>query len=432
MDQAGSALATPQEELLDARAHAESDVPAAVPAPPQWMHIARLLAGRRKLLLRNAGLAVVLSALLVLLLPPQYESTVRIMPPDQTAGASTVLAALAGRGVPEASLTAGLFGLKSTGATYVDVLRGPTVMSNLVRRFDLQRVYGTRYAKDAVDVLEQRTQVLEMRKSGIVSITVTDKDPARAQQMAQGYVEELDRIVSSVSTSAARRQRVFLDARVTAVTQDLENAERVLGDFSSSNMALDVREQTRAMVEAGATLQAQVIAAQAELSGLAQAYGDQNVRVRSVRARIAELQRQIARFGGTSAAPSPRVESDLYPPLKKLPALGVRWADLYREVKMQEKVLELLTQQRELARIEEAKEVPTVQVVDSPRFPEQKSWPPRTLLVALLTLATLGATAAWLLAAEAWRNLSDTDPRKSMLRDLRRALRPRRWRELLG
>lgn len=429
MDEARSALATPPEEPMDLRA-VESDMSSAVPGP-QWMHMTRLLVGRRRLLLRNAAVAMVLSAVLVLILPKQYESTVRIMPPDQTAGASTVLAALAGRGVPEASLTAGLFGLKSTGAMYVDVLRGPTVMHNLVRRFDLQKLYGRRYANDAADVLDQRTEILEFRKSGIISITVTDKDPARAQQLAQGYVEELDRIVSSVSTSAARRQRIFLDARVVAVTQELENAERALGEFSSSNMALDVREQTRAMVEAGATLQAQLIAAQAELRGLEQAYGDQNVRVRAVHARIAELQRQIARFGGTAATPSPRVESDLYPPLKKLPALGVRWADLYREVKMQEKVLELLTQQRELARIEEAKEVPTVQVLDAPRFPEKKSWPPRTLLVVLLTLATLCATAAWLLAADAWRNLNDTDPRKTMLRELRRALPPRRWKELL-
>lgn len=432
MDEARSALTTPPEEMVETRAAAESDDLPAVPVAPQWMQMTRLLVRRRWLLLRNTGVAVVLSAVLVFLLPKQYEATARILPPDQTAGASTVLAALAGRGVPEASLTSGLFGVRSTGAIYVDVLQGPTVMNNLVRRFDLQKVYGARYAKDAADILDQRTQIIELRKSGIISITVTDKDPARAQQLVQGYVEELDRIVSSVSTSAARRQRIFLDGRVGTVTQDLENAERALGDFSSSNMALDVREQTRAMVDAGATLQAQLIAAQAELSGLAQAYGDGNVRVRSVRARIAELQRQIARFGGTAATPSPRLESDLYPPLKKLPGLGVRWADLYREVKMQEKVLELLTQQRELARIEEAKEVPTVQVVDPPRFPEKKSWPPRMILIALLTLATLCGTAAWLLAADTWRQLSEADPHKVLLRELRRSLQPRRWRELLG
>jgi hypothetical protein len=124
-----------------------------------------------------------------------------------------------------------------------------------------------RYKQDARKQLAARTEVSEDRKSGVISLTVTDSDPQRAHDIAQSYVEALDRLVSQVSTSSARRERMFIEQRLISVKADLEDAEKQFSAFASQNTALDIKEQTRAMVESAAVLQGQVMAAQSELPG---------------------------------------------------------------------------------------------------------------------------------------------------------------------
>jgi capsule polysaccharide export protein KpsE/RkpR len=141
--------------------------------------------------------------------------------------------------------------------------------------------------------LADRTSITTDRKSQIIVIAVTDHDPKRAAAMGQAYVAQLDHLVATLSTSAARRQREFLEQRLQGVNQDLEAAEKEFGQFASKNGTIDIKEQGKAMVEAAAALQARYIAAQSELEGLRQVYSDSNVRVRAVKARIDELQRQL-------------------------------------------------------------------------------------------------------------------------------------------
>src|SRR5262249_51765864 len=144
--------------------------------------------------------------------------------------------------------------------------------------------------------------------------------------------------------------------------------------FASKNGAIDIKEQGRAMVEAAATLEGQLIAAKSELEGLKQIYADNNVRVRSTQARIAELQSQLNKVGGKGENDSSTISNGsdrLYPSLRRLPILGVTFADLYRRTKVQEAVYEALTQQYELAKVQEVKETPSVKILDEARVPEK-------------------------------------------------------------
>src|SRR6185312_14547545 len=120
----------------------------------------------------------------------------------------------------------------------------------------------------------------------------------------------------------------------------------------------------KAMVDAAAALQGQLIAAQAQLSGLQQIYTDNNVRVRAAEAHVEELQKKLNELGGAGTQSDLESNNSLYPSIRKLPLLGVTYADLYRQTKIQETVYELLTQQYELAKMQEAKEIPTVKVLD--------------------------------------------------------------------
>src|SRR5207302_438729 len=210
---------------------------------------------------------------------------------------------------------------------------------------------------------------------------------------------------------------IFLEERLKAVSQDLEADEKVFSLFSSRNTEIDIKEQGKAMVEAAATLQGQLIAAESELEGLRQIYTDNNVRVRAVRARISELKHQLEKFGGkgedTSTPGSSGQQRDsLYPSIRKLPLLGVKYADLYRTTTVQEAVFEALTKEYELAKVQEAKEIPTVKVLDSPNIPDKKSFPPRLLIVFLGTAFAFAVATTWVFGKTAWEQTDSGDSRK--------------------
>jgi uncharacterized protein involved in exopolysaccharide biosynthesis len=392
---------------------------AAEPSPGQssWsaLEALQLLWQQRRTLYKVAAWSCAIGLVFALMIPNEYESSVSIMPPDSLNGNGTMLAALATKATPELAAMAGnLLGTKSSGALFVDLFRSRTVQDHVIDRLNLQRVYWSRYKQDARKKLDSRTGVSEDRKSGVISLTVIDRSAPRARDIAQAYVEELNRLVSQVSTSSARRERVFIEQRLNGVKSDLEDAEKQFAAFASKNSTLDIKEQTKAMVESAGVLQGQLIASQSELQSLEQIYTGNNVRVRSLQARVDELKRQLQKLQGTDAslAADASQPDQMYPPIRKLPLLGVEWADLYRRMKIQETVYELLNQQYELARIQEAKEVPTVNIVDPANVPERKSFPPRLLIVLLITAASLAAAAAWVIGRPLLERLDDRDPRR--------------------
>jgi capsule polysaccharide export protein KpsE/RkpR len=388
----------------------------------------RLLWEQRKVLLRVMTWGLAASIVTALLIPNRYESVTRLMPPEpRSASGMALVAALASKGAISAGLPASLgsmaseaMGGKSPGALFVDMVTSRTVQDRLVDHFDLRKVYHDRYWEDARRDLTKHTSAMEDRKSGIITISVTDRDPSRAQKLAQAYVTELDRLVSEVSTSSARRERIFVEGRLKDVKHDLDVAAQQFSEFASKNTLVELNSQTKATVEAAAELQGSLIAAESELRGVEQIYTENNVRVRSLRARVAELRSQLEKMGGASSdANADNGHSDqMYPSIRKLPVLGVRWLDLYRETKIQEAVYEFLTQEYETAKIEEAKEIPTVKVLDLANMPETKSSPPRLLLVIAGTLFTFAIGIGWIFGVATWDQLHPEDPRRALAQEV--------------
>ncbi len=394
-----------------------------------------LLWHRRNLLWKSAAVGFLVVLLIAFLIPKQYESTTRLMPPDPQAAPGAGLAAVMMGTLPTAAagLASTLTGLKSPGALYVGVLQSRTVQDDLIANFDLRSVYSKKYYYDARKKLTDRTNILEDTKSGIIRITVTDNDPGRARALAAGYVTELNNLLTQVSTSSARRERIFLEDRLKQVKQELDEATLRLSKFSSKNMTFEPEIQGKAMLDAAATLQGDLIAAESELQGLEQIYGPENARVKAGRARIAELQsklRGMSRSGGLGKQDDESLNSsELYPSLEQLPLLGNTYIDLERRAKIDEAVYEVLTKQYELARVEEAKEIATAKVLDQADLPEKKAFPPRLLLGILGCFLGLAGSASYLLLRRQWQRLDPEDPRKGLLQEVRHSFRwPRWWR----
>jgi uncharacterized protein involved in exopolysaccharide biosynthesis len=389
----------------------------------------RTLWDNRRLFLRAVGIGLVLSTLIALLIPNQYTSTTQLMPPDNQSSSSSMamMAATLAKGAGALSSVAGdLLTLKSSGAMFVGVLRSQTVQDRLVQQLDLRNVYGKRLNVDARQKLDENTFITEDRKSGIITINVTDHDKQRAAALANSYVEQLNSLVAQLSTSSAHRERVFLEDRLSAVKKNLDEDANQLAQFSSKNNTLDIRDEGRAMLDAAAGIAGQMIAAQSQLEGLRQIYTDSNPRVRSLNAHVAELRKQLDKLGGAKvptgatgdqAAVDPT--SDMpYPSIQKLPLLGVKYADLYRQVKIQETVYELLTQQYEMAKVQEAKEIPSVKTLDPARVPERKSFPPRLLIILSGMCLAIVIAVVWVLGSIRWDRLDAQDPRKALFREI--------------
>ena len=388
-----------------------------------WLRNAELLWSCRVLLARTALCSFVASLAFAFLIHNRYTSTTRIMPPDQPATGTALLAALAGKapaGLP-GGLAGSLLGMHNTGELFIDLIHSDTVAGKLIDRFDLTKLYHTRFRGSAAKKLAARTNIVDDKKSGVITIAVTDTDPERAQQMAQSYLDELNGIVERVNTSSARREREFIATRLSDVRGELDRAETALSDFSSKNTAVDIKEQTRALVDAGANVQAGLIAEQTELESLEQIYGDENFRVKAARARVAILQGELKKISGTSDADPAQADAngdELYPPLRQLPHLDVEWANLYRTVRVQETVFELLSAQYEAARIEEAKEIPVVSVIDPPSWPEKRSFPPRLLIALGGTVFGVACAALFVLLRRSWNEMSPDDPRRDFLLEI--------------
>jgi uncharacterized protein involved in exopolysaccharide biosynthesis len=399
---------------------------------------AKILAGQRLVwenrhfIFRCMVAGLLLSTLIAFLIPKRFESTARLMPPDQESSGMALLAAGkfgADSGSGLGAMAGDLLGLKNSSDLFIGILQSRTVQDDLINKFELKKIYRDQRMEDARGDLNIHTSLSADRKSGIIAIQVTDRDPRRAAALTEEYISELNRVVTDLNTSSAHRERVFLEERLSQVKQDLEAAEKGFSEFATKNTALDIPEQGKAMIEGLGTLEGQYIAAQTELEGLKQLYSDRNVRVRSTEARVQELRRQLdkvlgSKSNGATSTDGRNPESS-YPSIRELPALGVSYADLYRNTKIQESVFQTLTQEYELAKVQEVKETLSIKVLDPPNVPEKKSFPPRLPIMMLGAILALVSSVVWVLGKKVWTQVEDDDPQKVFAQEVFHTIRAR-------
>jgi capsule polysaccharide export protein KpsE/RkpR len=428
--------------------------PAVAPTPPlEAIDVAWLLWGERRFLGQCTAAGLVAFLLLAFLLPKHYTATAQLMPPDFNSSSDLMMAlpAMSSGGGSESSggggvsggggtgslmgLASKLLGVSSSGDLFIGVLRSRTIEDDIIKRFDLMDLYSVKYPEDARKELEDITDIKSDAKTGILSIAVEDKKPWRAAAIAQAYVDELNQVLATVNNSSAHRERIFVEKRREEVKKELDDAAQEFGEFASANTALDIPEQAKAMVAAAADLQGQLITAQSMLSGLQQIYTDDNHRVRELKAQIGELMRQLDKVGGKDVTPangSVLSSSELYPSIRQLPLLGVRYLDLFRKNKIDEAVYELLTKQYEIARFEEARDVPTAQVLDAPVVPQKKTRPHRIYIIAGGMFFSLACGIAWILGGSRWKRTDPQMPWKVFVEEVASACKANTWDSPLG
>jgi uncharacterized protein involved in exopolysaccharide biosynthesis len=364
-----------------------------------------LLWEKRAGLLRWILAGVVLAVVLRFGLPAKYESTARILPSGSSSETAMMMAGSGAGGLvaPNLGTVSDLFGMKTPGALCAALLRSDTVLDGVVNRQGLRQVYQASDDDAARKSLSNRTVIVDDKKSGMVSLSATDTDPRRAAAIANAFTEELDKVLQTLNTSAAHREREFLEQRIAVVRQNLGAAEQRLGQFSSQNSTLDVKEQGKAAVEVASWVEGELIVAQSELQGLRQIYGPDHPRVKATQARVSQLRAAAAQLG---AATTQSTELPFLS-ISRLPLVGVTYADLFREVKVEEAIYESLLKQYEISKVEEVKQTPRLRVIDYGKVPSRRSSPRLSVLGLFCIFGCFLAGVVAILARAKW---DDADP----------------------
>ncbi|HET8888977.1 MAG TPA: Wzz/FepE/Etk N-terminal domain-containing protein [Candidatus Angelobacter sp.] len=372
------------------------------------------------------------SIVLAFVIPAHYKSSVRFVPAENSSsngsgGSMMGLLSKAIGGSDNSSMgfgldAASLLGAKTPGAFYVEVLKSRSVQDRLINRFDLRARYRKATYFEARKKLTSFTDIEEDKKSGVITLTVTDYEPKIAAQIANAYIEELNRLAVDLNTSSAHRERQFLEERLATARQDLARASASLSQFTSKNSMVDPQNEGRAVLDAAARMQGELIASGTELKGLQQIYSDDNIRVRMLKARMAELRSQLGKLVGPEGETATQDKvagiATPYPSMHTLPGLGSRYADLYREAKIQEAVYSFVTQQFEMAKIQEAKELPIARVMDAGVAPEKRSSPIRSLIVAGSVLGAILLACLWVMGKNRWEHVPADDPYRLLAADV--------------
>jgi len=346
---------------------------------------------RKKMVCSIVFAAIILSVIVSLLLPKMYTATARILPPQESnSGLSGLLSQTGGA---LGGLASSFIGGESSADLYVGILESRSVADMLIKKFDLKELYEAEYLEDVYKKLAKRTAIQVSRKTQIIDVEVEDRDPGKAADMANTYVNALDHINRTVNISEAQRKRVFLESRLKKVKKDLVKAEFILKQFQEKYKLVSIADQARAIIEGAAKIKGEIIVAETELEILKKFGTERQNEAVMLKSKIAELKNQLAKIEGGESGKSVVGKSnmnegdpDFYISFSELPALGMRLAQLMREAKIQEEVFKLITTQHELAKIEEARDVNTIQVLDRAVAPDKKSSPKRALIVILSTV----------------------------------------------
>jgi len=361
--------------------------------------------GRRASVLTVLAVALFIALVLTIVLPKKYDATASLVTPREnpTSGLLGGLATASGllQQMPPSLSPPSLVPNRDL---IVGVLKSRAVAQAVAERFDLMTRFGLRFAGDAVKRLQDATTVLISRE-GVVSVIVEDTDPKLAADMANFYVEEVDRRVTQYSTGEAGRQRGFLTQQLARAKTDLDEAEQALRRFQEQNRAIVLQEQTRGAIEAAARLKGEILAAQVQLQVMRNFATDANPEVVSLRRRIDEMNRQFTQMQyGVADAPNvddKRRSRDFTVPFARVPEVGLELARLTRDVKIQETLVALLTQNMEQARLGEARDLPVAQVLDRAVPPDHHARPRFSVNLAIGGVVgfALGCLLAFVLEA---------------------------------
>jgi uncharacterized protein involved in exopolysaccharide biosynthesis len=368
-----------------------------------WLGRAELLLRNKFLILKCALAGGILAAIVVSLMKPVYTAEASFLPPNSLATNSTsaMLGQIGQMGQLGASALSGggvLGALKDPSQIYIGILGSRSIADDLIRQFDLQKVYKTKKPSQTVKALAKHTKILPAKNS-IVAIQVTDTDAKRAADLANAYLAALSKLNDQLALTEAGQRRAYFERQLETEKNLLADAEVDLTKTQEQTGMIVPTGQAALQMNTIAQTRAAISSREIELAAMSQGATPQNADVVRLNSEIAGLQEQLRKLESSTSKEEPGA---IDVPTTKVPQLTLDYIRKEREVKYHEALYQLLLRQYEAAKLDESRSAPMLQVVDSAVVPDTKSGPWRSMITAVCVVLGGLLGVVWVTARARW------------------------------
>lgn len=377
------------------------------------LDLAVVLARHKRLLIGFPLLVGIAAVVISLLLPNIYTGTTNILPPQQSHSAASAMLAQLGSA---AGLVGGIAGIKNPDDLYIGMLKSRTVADNLIKRFDLNKYYKQKLASGTRATLAGATHI-SAGKDGIITIAVDDKDPQRAADIANAYVDELYKLTQVLAVTDASQQRLFYQHQFEQAKLNLTHAEEAARQALDKGGVSLVDAQGKAMIEASAKLRGEIAVKDVQIGAMSAYAAPGNPDLKRAQQELVALKNELAKIEGSGSEMDPKATGG---------GQGLASVSLLRNLKFSETVYDLLAKQYEIAKIDEAKDASLIQVMDKAIPPDRKSKPKRALIVLLSVMASFFIAILWAFISEGLSKARQDPEQAGKLEELATALSWRR------
>jgi tyrosine-protein kinase Etk/Wzc len=351
----------------------------------------------RKFIVRNVFIVTVIAIVISLVLVKKYTATATVLPPNPEQQLMMgFMPGLTSTTMPTrfSSMLTGLSGFATPSDLYAEIMKSSRIMREIIKKHDLKKRFKTKTMYDTFIELGDITSV-EVSPEGIISVSVTYKDKYLATDIANSYVEELDKFNNETAMTMGKKYRIFVEQRLVEAQDSLNKSENALKDFQEKNRTVSLDAELQAAIETIAQLKSQIIMFEVQKGAWSSAGQADNPYLYQINRELEALKKQLAKIeSGDKTKDLDAFGAGFAVPLIRLPEVTLEFARLYRDVKVQEAIFELLTQQYEQAKIMEVKDTPTIQFLDKAGVPEKRSFPKRAVLVILTFAVAIFANIA--------------------------------------
>ncbi len=340
----------------------------------------------KKFLIINLLIIIIITSLLTLLMHNTYRATTLIMSTPDNSMNLFGLSGLLSNKNSATSFGAKLFGLSTTSDDIIfGLLRSRTVLIKAINKFDLQKYYEQKNEDKLLKSFSSDVSS-EPTDYSMIDISVVNKDPELSAKIANYLSKVVDSLNIEINIRQARLNREFIEKRYLQNVTDLKNAEDSLKNFQQKTGVIAIPEQIEAEVKVSAELEAQLVQKQLLVEMIKNQYG-----IGSPQYNEALTQENFIREKINQLKNSPDLSStsNFLLPFKNLPQLSLKYFEMYKNIELQTRIMEIILPLYEQAKVEEQKSIPTIYVVDKAVPPQIKYGPKRSLIVAGITLSFL-------------------------------------------
>ncbi len=362
----------------------------------------------RKVIVRTIVISTFVAVIFALVSPKWYMASASVFPAEK----ADLFAGMEGISSLVRSISPGrsLSALTGGGETerYLAILNSESVLLRVISQFDLTKVYDiTSYPREKT-IKELLSNVnFEIAEDGHLQITVYDRNPQRAADMANYFVRVLNETNSELQVQNARANRQFIETRYQKNLTDLRGAEDSLKVFQQKHGVIALPEQLEASIKAMAEIYGKMEVQDVELNVLRQTLASGHPSIRAAEIELAAMKDKIRELNTGSTTEG---DVNVLVPFKQAPALGTAYLRLYRDVEIQYKILQFVTPLYEQAKVEEQRATPSVIVLDSALVPERKAKPKASLYGLLAMFVSAIVVVSVVFAIEGGRKLKAMDP----------------------